>query len=398
MAGRCARMHYVTSVWAVRVAAVVLAVPLVACSSPGQAPAAPTSPMPGAPAPQVTDTVATGLDTPWGLAFLPDGAALVTERDSGRLLSIGTDRQVSEVATIDDVVARGESGLLGVAVSPTFDTDRFVFLYVTTSSDNRIVRAAYDGATLSDHQVIVEGIPAARVHDGGRLQFGPDGMLYAATGEAGTPPLAQDPSSLGGKILRMTMDGEPAPGNPDPNSPVYSLGHRNVQGLAFDDEGRLWASEFGQNQVDELNEIVPGGNYGWPEVEGTRTTGSAGGTGSAEGRGSAEGSARDDQFIDPVVTWPVSQASPSGIAYEDGNLWMASLRGERLWRIGIEELDTTEFFTGEYGRLRTVVAAPDGSLWLTTSNRDGRGEPAGDDDRILRIETPSTEKPSTENP
>ncbi|MEE2056998.1 PQQ-dependent sugar dehydrogenase [Rhodococcus artemisiae] len=365
-----------------RVALSALAVPLVACSSPEEAPATPTpsTPAPADPSPRVTDTVASGLETPWGIAFLPDGAALVTERNTGRVLEIGTGQQVREVDRIAEVVAQGESGLLGIAVSPTFDTDRFVFLYVTTSSDNRILRATYDGEALTDHQVILEGIPAARVHDGGRLQFGPDGMLYAATGEAGDRPLAQDPASLGGKILRVTMDGEPAPDNPDPNSPVYSLGHRNVQGLAFDDDGRLWASEFGQNDVDELNEIVAGGNYGWPEVEGSSDRDNGG------------------EYIDPVVTWPVSQASPSGIAYDDGNLWMASLRGERLWRIGIadagiDDFSTTEFFTGEYGRLRTVVAAPDGSLWLTTSNRDGRGEPADDDDRILRIENPSIENP-----
>ncbi len=387
-------MYHVTSVWLhpawlYRAAVTALTVPLVACSSSEEVPATPTpatpihqAPATTDPAPRVTDTVASGLDTPWGLAFLPDGSALVTERDSGRVLGIGADRQIREVATIADTVAQGESGLLGIAVSPTFDTDRFVFLYVTTPSDNQILRATYDGLTLTDQQVILGGIPAARVHDGGRLQFGPDGMLYAATGEAGNRSLAQDPASLGGKILRVTMDGEPAPGNPDPNSPVYSLGHRNVQGLAFDDEGRLWASEFGQNDVDELNEIVAGGNYGWPEVEGS--------SGNDDGGG--------DEYIDPVVTWPVAQASPSGIAHDDGNLWMASLRGERLWRIGIADsgiadFSTTEFFTGEYGRLRTVVTAPDGSLWLTTSNRDGRGEPADDDDRILRIENPSLESP-----
>ncbi|WP_374229826.1 sorbosone dehydrogenase family protein [Rhodococcus sp. F64268] len=369
-------MYHVTSVWLRRVALFALTVPLIACSSSEDVPATPT-PAITAPTPQVTDTVASGLDTPWGVAFLPDGAALVTERDSGRVLEIGADKQVREIARIAGTVAQGESGLLGIAVSPTFDTDRFVFLYVTTSSGNQILRVTYDGTTLTGHQVIRDGIPAARVHDGGRLQFGPDGMLYAATGEAGNPPLAQDPASLGGKILRMTMDGEPAPGNPDPVSPVYSLGHRNVQGLAFDDDGRLWASEFGQNDVDELNEIVAGGNYGWPEVEGS------------SGR---------DEYIDPVVTWPVAQASPSGIAYDDDNLWMASLRGERLWRIGIADsgiadFSTTEFFTGEYGRMRTVVTAPDGSLWLTTSNRDGRGEPTDDDDRILRIENPSLENP-----
>ena len=321
--------------------------------------------------PRVAGTVASGLDTPWGIAFLPTGSALVTERNSGRIVEI-TDGEVREVGRVGETLAQGESGLLGIAVSPTFDTDRFVYLYVTTAGDNRVLRAVFDGTTLTEPEVILDGIPAARIHDGGRMIFGPDGMLYVATGEAGRRELAQDPNSLGGKILRITGDGEPATGNPDPASPVYSLGHRNVQGLAFDDRGRLWASEFGQNDVDELNLVTAGANYGWPVVEG------AGGS---------------DEFVDPVLTWPVSQASPSGLAWFDGSLWMAGLRGERLWRIDIPDTDVqdtavtaTDFFVGEYGRLRTAVATPDGSLWLTTSNRDGRGSPAGDDDRILRIE------------
>ncbi|MDJ0398502.1 PQQ-dependent sugar dehydrogenase [Rhodococcus rhodochrous] len=326
--------------------------------------------------PHVTGIVASGLDTPWGVAFLPGGSALVTERNTGRIVEI-TDGEVREVGRVGETLAQGESGLLGIAVSPTFDTDRFVYLYVTTGSDNRVLRAVFDGTTLAEPEVILDGIPAGRIHDGGRMIFGPDGMLYVATGEAGRRELAQDPNSLGGKILRITGDGEPAPGNPDPASPVYSLGHRNVQGLAFDDRGRLWASEFGQNDVDELNLVTAGANYGWPVVEG------AGGS---------------DEFVDPVLTWPVSQASPSGLAWFEGSLWMATLRGERLWRIDVQDTDVqdtdvqgtaataTDFFVGEYGRLRTVVAAPDGSLWLTTSNRDGRGSPAGDDDRILRIE------------
>lgn len=326
--------------------------------------------------PRVTGIVASGLDTPWGVAFLPGGSALVTERNTGRIVEI-TDGEVREVGRVGETLAQGESGLLGIAVSPTFDTDRFVYLYVTTGSDNRVLRAVFDGTTLAEPEVILDGIPAGRIHDGGRMIFGPDGMLYVATGEAGRRELAQDPNSLGGKILRITGDGEPAPGNPDPASPVYSLGHRNVQGLAFDDRGRLWASEFGQNDVDELNLVTAGANYGWPVVEG------AGGS---------------DEFVDPVLTWPVSQASPSGLAWFEGSLWMATLRGERLWRIDVQDTDVqdtdvqgtaataTDFFVGEYGRLRTVVAAPDGSLWLTTSNRDGRGSPADDDDRILRIE------------
>ncbi|MEU5842113.1 PQQ-dependent sugar dehydrogenase [Rhodococcus sp. NPDC047139] len=362
------------------------AVLLGACASPsnpsadegpaGMSRSATESPSSEPGAPRVTGTVASGLDTPWGIAFLPDGSALFTERNTGRILEI-TDGTTREVGRIDDTRVQGESGLLGIAVSPAFDTDRLVYLYVTTEHDNRILRATFDGAAIARPEVILDGIPAGRIHDGGRMLFGPDGMLYVATGEAGERELAQDPDSLGGKILRIDGEGEPAPGNPDPDSPVFSLGHRNVQGLAFDDRGRLWASEFGQNDVDELNLVTPGTNYGWPEVEG------AGGP---------------DEFVDPVLTWPVSEASPSGLAWFEGSLWMAGLRGERLWRIDIDDSNidgtdgeaiaatATDFLVGEYGRLRTVVAAPDGSLWLTTSNRDGRGSPADDDDRILRTE------------
>lgn len=350
----------------------VLLTTLVACGSETAPPTAPTASdtltgTVGSGDPIVIGTVATDLDAPWGIAFLPDRSALVTERNTGRILQVtGDGIPVREVGRVDETVAQGESGLLGIAVSPAFDSDRSVFLYVTTTSDNRVLRTTFDGTTLSPPEVILDGIPAGRIHDGGRMIFGPDGLLYVATGEAGRRELAQDPDSLGGKILRITTEGAPAPGNPDPDSPVYSSGHRNVQGLAFDDRGRLWASEFGQNDVDELNEIVAGGNYGWPAVEGI------GGEG---------------EFIDPVLTWPVASASPSGLAFADGYLWMAGLRGERLWRIDPEDpTHADDYLAEEHGRLRSVVAAPDGALWLSTSNRDGRGEPAADDDRILLVE------------
>ena len=317
--------------------------------------------------PQVTGTVASGLSVPWGIAFLPDGDALVTERETTRVLRLPAEGDPVELGTIDEAEPEGESGLLGIAVSPDFDQDRQIFLYVTTGTDNRILRLGLEDDRLGTPQVILDDIPEGSVHDGGRLAFGPDGHLYVSTGEAGTPDLSQDPDSLGGKILRITPDGDPAPGNPDPASPIWTSGHRNVQGLAWDDRGRLWASEFGAQTRDELNLIEPGGNYGWPQVEGV------GG---------------DDRFTDPQLVWPVEQASPSGLAYAQGHLWMGGLRGERLWRIdvrGARAQDAQDFFTGEYGRLRTVVAAPDGSLWVTTSNRDGRGDPAPDDDRILRV-------------
>lgn len=320
-------------------------------------------------APRAIGTLVDLLEVPWGLDFLPDGAAVVTERDSGRVLHVTPDGTLRQLGTIAEAVPQGEAGLLGVAVSPDFTSDQSLFFYVTTGSDNRVLRAELEGLTLGEPEVVLDGIPQGFVHDGGRLAFGPDGFLYVATGETGDPEFAQDPDNLGGKILRITADGDPAPGNPDADSPVWSLGHRNVQGMAWDDQGRLWASEFGESTWDELNLIEKGGNYGWPEVEGT-------------GGGS--------EFIDPQLVWPVEEASPSGLAWSDGHLWMAGLRGQRLWRIDVSRAGkasgSTEFFTEDYGRLRTVVTAPDGKLWLTTSNQDGRGNPTPADDRVILIQ------------
>lgn len=338
---------------------------------PGQGPSdGPTSPEGGG-APQLAGVVARQLAAPWGLAFLPDGTAIVTERDTRRVLAI-EDGQVREVGRLGQLPQYGEAGLLGVAVSPTFAADRRLFFYLTSESDNRVVRATYDGTRLGEPEPILTGIPRGFIHDGGRMVFGPDGHLYVSTGDAGEAANAQDRASLAGKILRIDQDGQPAQGNPDPNSPVWTLGHRNVQGLAFDDEGRLWASEFGASSFDELNLVEKGHNYGWPEVEGR------GGT---------------PAYTDPVVTWRTDEASPSGLAFHDGRLWLASLRGERLWSVEVRAPgeqgepagNPTPHLVGEYGRLRTVVPSPDGELWLTTSNRDTRGNPKPQDDRILRL-------------
>jgi glucose/arabinose dehydrogenase len=304
------------------------------------------------------DTVASGLVAPWGLAFLPDGAALVTERDSRRIVSVSAGT-VTEVARIDEAAPGGEGGLLGIAVSPDYPRDRWIYVYYTTAQDNRIARLHLGGRP----EPILTGIPRARNHNGGRIAFGPDGMLYAGTGDAGQRDAAQDRASLAGKILRMTPDGRPAPGNPF-GTLVYSYGHRNVQGLGWDAGGTLFASEFGQNTYDELNRIEAGRNYGWPVVE---------------------GAADDGRFVDPVATWATDDASPSGIAVVGDRVWMACLRGERLYRIGTDGRRPEALLTGEYGRLRHVAAAPDGTLWVLTSNRDGRGSPEADDDRILRL-------------
>ena len=231
--------------------------------------------------------------------------------------------------------------MLGVAVSPSYDRDHRVFFYASTSEDNRVLRTTYRNGSLGRMDPILTGIPNAFNHDGGRMIFGPDGWLYVSTGEAGQPELAQDMGSLGGKILRIGQDGKPAEGNPDPSSPIWTSGHRNVQGLAFDHEGNLWASEFGQDTWDELNLIKRGFNYGWPEVEG-------------------KGSKTPD-FTDPQVQWRTDDASPSGLAFLDGRLWLGALRGERLWRVdvnGQQASDEKAFFVGKYGRLRTVVRRP----------------------------------------
>jgi len=334
----------------------------------GSAPTQTASPGTSGPEPEVVGTIATGLEVPWGVAFLPNGDAVVTERDSARVLTIsGADHTVTEVGTIGEAAPQGEGGLLGVAVSPAYDQDHTLYFYVSSDSDNRILTAPLENGTLGDTTPILTGIPLGGIHDGGRLAFGPDGMLYASTGETGNGELAQDRDSLGGKILRLTPKGKPAPGNPF-DTEVWSFGHRNVQGLAFVDD-QLWASEFGQSTFDELNRIDAGANYGWPKFEGTG--------------GAAEG------YTDPQATWSTDVASPSGLAFLDGALWMGALRGSRLWKIPVDADQNAgqpeAYFVGEYGRMRTVVAAPDGNLWVTTSNRDGRGDPSDQDDQILLV-------------
>lgn len=318
-------------------------------------------------------TVTTGLAVPWGLAFLPDGSALISGRDDGSVSTLDpASGVVSRIGTIGGVEHGGEGGLLGIAVSPTFAQDSLLYLYFTGPNGNQIDTVELDDGSIGNQQVLLDGIPRAGIHNGGRLLFGPDGLLYVGTGDAGERPNAQNLSSLGGKILRLSPDGSPAPGNPIADAPyVYSYGHRNVQGLAFDDLGRLWAAEFGQNTWDELNLIRPGGNYGWPEVEGQQA---------------GEG------FIEPERVWSTDAASPSGIAYWRGSVWMAGLRGERLWQIPIADGagvaptgEPVAHLTGSFGRLRTLSVASDGSLWVSTSNTDGRGDVRDGDDRILRL-------------
>lgn len=338
-----------------------LALTACASGSPVAGPV-PATPSTDPPAVTVAADQATALITPWGLVRLPDGSALVSERDTGRIVQVAGDRSVSEVTRIAETAASGEGGLMGLAVDPT---GTWLYAYVTTADDNRVVRLPLDDPD-APREEIVTGIPKAETHNGGRIAFGPDGMLYVATGDTRVDDLAQDPTSLAGKILRVDPEGGVPDDNPFPGSPVWSLGHRNVQGLAFDSRGRLWATEFGEKDADELNLIEAGGNYGWPLVEGTGT---------------------DPAYINPQAQWtPTSLASPSGLAIIDDVAYVASLRGEVLWQVPLVDGRAGEPIAldlGDLGRLRTVEAMPDGSLWLMTSNTDGRGDPRAGDDRIL---------------
>ncbi|MCX5560964.1 sorbosone dehydrogenase family protein [Streptomyces sp. NBC_00038] len=324
---------------------------------------------------KVVRTVTEDLDSPWGLAPLSEDDLLVSSRDEGTITRVDKETgKKTELGEVPGVAPEGEGGLLGIALSPDYASDHFVYAYFTTVSDNRIVRMLYDeskpsGEQLGSPDTIFKGIPKGYIHNGGRIAFGPDKMLYAGAGETGQTGLAQDTKSLGGKILRMTPEGEPAPGNPFGDSVVYSYGHRNVQGLAWDDKQRLWAAEFGQDTWDELNQIKPGGNYGWPVVE---------------------GESDNSEYLNPIAQWHTDDASPSGIAYAEGSIWMAGLKGERLWRIPLDgtkaSAEPQAFLEGDYGRLRTVVSAGGDKLWLVTSETDGRGSPGAGDDRILELE------------
>jgi glucose/arabinose dehydrogenase len=315
------------------------------------------------------DVVAKHLTVPWGVAFLPDGTALVTERDSGKILKVGPDPgpdglAVSTAQTISAAVPGGDGGLLGIAVSPRYKTDQTVFIYYSTAKDNRIASLKLGGTPTP----IVTGIPHSVGDNGGRLAFGPDGYLYAGTGDANNRAAAQDKGNLAGKVLRMTAAGKPAPGNPF-GTLVYSLGYRDVQGLAWDPGKRLYVTDSGQDGWTELDVVTSGGNYGWPAVDGI---------------------ARNPKYTDPIVQWRPDDASCSGIAVSEQLLVTACLRGTRLYAVQLTGTGSVlgapqSILEDKYGRLRTVVVAPDGSLWVTTSNKDGQGTPGPDDDQILRI-------------
>jgi glucose/arabinose dehydrogenase len=311
------------------------------------------------------------LEIPWGMAFLPDGSALVTERDSGRILQVGPESDangltVSEVQRLTEVQASGDGGLLGIAVSPKYSADKTIYVYYSTAKDNRIGKLVLKGKL----QPIVTGIPRSTDDNGGALAFGPDGYLYAGTGDA-TPAgtQAQNPKSLAGKILRMTTAGKPAPGNPAKDSLVWSLGHRNVQGIAWDKTKRMYASDSGQPKNGELNVIVKGKNYGWAKADGAST---------------------NPALTSPLYSWPINDSYCSGVAVVEQTVATACLLGKRVWLLNVTGNGTVlgtpqALLTGEYGRLRGLVAAPDGSLWASTSNQEDAGDPAPDDDRIIRL-------------
>lgn len=329
-----------------------------------------------APSQPVVEVVATELDIPWDIAFLPDGTALVTER-SGSVVHLESGRTFP----ISGIAHVGEAGLLGIALHPDFAENTFVYLYETTDRgdalENRVIRYTYTGDELVFDRVIYSGIPGARYHDGGRIAFGPDRMLYITVGDADDAARAQDPDTLHGTILRLNDDGTVPEDNPFGTS-VYSYGHRNPQGLAWDAAGRLWSTEHGRSGVrsglDEINLIVPGGNYGWPQSEGDTVL---------------PGTIAPALHSTADVTW-----APASAHYHNGSLFFGGLRGETLYEAvldGEEVVALREHIVGEFGRIRTVQIGPDGFLYITTSNRDGRGSPAAEDDRIIRIDPASLE-------
>lgn len=316
------------------------------------------------------EVVVEGLSVPWEIAFLPTGEMLVTERD-GRIVKIANDRKVYQV---EGVTRTSEGGLLGLVLHPNFMQNSYVYIYKTTTEINRlnniVERYRLNSEKLEERKEIFTGIPGAAIHDGGRMVFGPDGMLYIATGDANRSESAQVLQHLHGKILRLTDEGMIPSDNPFPGSPVYTLGHRNPQGLAWDEQGRLWSSEHGRSGVasgyDEINMLEAGKNYGWPTIQGPQAK---------------------EGLVSPVAQSGASTTwAPGGLAYYEGNLYFTGLRGEALYRYTIESKELTQFYHRKYGRLRAVTIGEDGFLYFGTSNKDGRGSPKSGDDKILRIE------------
>lgn len=373
-----------------------------------QQPAVPTQasvpPPPPAATSSAVQVIAQGLEVPWALAFGPDGPSIssgspraesrggtlyVTERP-GRLVRI-RDGKHETIARIPNVSQRAESGLLGLALDPEFSESGLLYIYYTTTNGaNRVVRYQLTDAGLTNERVLLDGIPAAVFHDGGRIAFGPDRNLYVTTGDAGTPELAQSLDSLAGKILRVRSDGSIPDDNPFAGSPVYSLGHRNPQGLAWAADGTLYATEHGPSGPgaacchDEVNRIEPGKNYGWPVYAGNKQ----------QVPGDRGLSTPNSQLVTPLVeSGPAETWAPGGAAIVGDTLFFGGLRGEALFALDLRNpTEVVKRFSGEFGRIRDVVRGPDGALYLTTSNRDGRGMLRQADDRVLRVD-PNTVRP-----
>jgi glucose/arabinose dehydrogenase len=323
-------------------------------------------------------TLATGLQIPWALAFTPDGRLFITERP-GRVRVYQNGQLLAEPAlTLSDVFTNGESGFLGIGVHPAFSTNRIVYLTYTAITSGgpvlRLMRFREVDNRFGEGVVLLDDVPAANIHNGSRVKFGSDGLLYVSLGDAAEPSVAQDVASLNGKFLRLNDDGTSAAGNRFA-SPVYTFGHRNPQGMDWHPvSGDLWATEHGQTGNDEVNVIESGVNYGWPAIEGNQT--------------------RPD-MVTPVVFYNPAVA-PSGAAFYRGSaipafrnqLFVATLRGLALLRLTIDGRRVTaqeRLIENRYGRLRDVVSGPDGYLYVCTSNRDGRTSPVAEDDRLLRI-------------
>lgn len=313
--------------------------------------------------------LASNLQIPWALVFLPDKSILFTERAGAiRIIDSKGNLNPNPVASINEVKHSGEGGLLGITIHPDFDSNHFVYLYYTYSSNgndtlNRVVRFKFEENALSEKSIIVDKIPGALFHNGGRIKFGPDGFLYIATGDSQNPSLAQNINSLAGKILRVDSDGKPASDNPF-NNAVFSYGHRNPQGITWDENNTLWETEHGASTLDELNIIERGKNYGWPEIRGDQ---------------------KKNGMETPIANSGSQTWAPSGTAYLNGSIFFAGLRGEALFEYNIESKIFTLHLKGEIGRIREVVAGPDNLLYITTSNRDGRGIPDSTDDKIIRV-------------
>lgn len=328
---------------------------------------------------ELVSVVAENLSVPWDVVFLPDGDILVSER-SGSVVKINGVGSTTRLS-LETPYSRGEGGLLGMALDPEFEKNRYIYTYETYREDgeilNRVVRFKYLENDFAEPFVVIDDIPGASYHDGGRIRFSSGGLLYITTGDSGREELAQDRRSLAGKILRVFPDGRIPEGNPFGNE-VYSYGHRNPQGIDWDEEGRLWSTEHGRTGVlsgfDELNLIEAGGNYGWPTIQGDE---------------------EDGNMLTPVAhSGPKETWAPASLVYHEGSLFWGGLRGEAIYEAILrdqsenqgEMVEIKRHFVGDFGRVRTIVLGPDGYFYITTSNTDGRGSPKSGDDKLIRID------------